>query len=215
MSKLRRSFSLRSLLIVVALVALYLGYWRRSQDLRNQAAEYHLEALKSGYLAVRMQKPQSVDWEHGWRNRWIWPSPLAMDRNSVLNALPLWQQSIESDRKSQICLYASNRPWLFWSSPVTTSQLKPLPTDDDEIGSWWDTEIATHVETLGLNQAYAFGVGSNPSHVVRDCVFQNGADQSIRRKFDWCEIRSIMPVEDGYNDKAEQSIGHEALDQPF
>lgn len=126
-----------------------------------------------------------------------------MDRTTVLKALPLWEQSIESDRRSQICLNASKWPWLFWSSPVAKSQLKPLPTDDDEIGSWWDTEIATHVETLGLNQAYGSGVGSNPSHLERDYVFHNGADQSIRRKFDSCEIRSIMPVEDGYNDKAE------------
>ena len=203
MFKRCRSFSLRSLLIVVAIAALCLGYWRRSQDLRNEAAQYHLEALRSGYLAVRAQKPQSAAWDQEWRTTWKWPSPLAMDRTSVSNAMPLWQQSIESVRNSQYCLYTSSRPWLFWSTPICKSRLPPLPSDDEDLGLWWEAEIAPHVATLGLNHAYGWSLGPDHSHLIRDCVFQNGASPSIRSRFAWGDIRSIMPVEDGFNDKAE------------
>jgi hypothetical protein len=202
MSKLRLSFSLRSLLIVVGIAAVFLGYWRRSQELRNLAAQYHVEAVRNGYVAVRGQKPQSAAWERGWRQTWTWPSPLAMDRTSVSNTVPLWQQSIDNARKSEYCLYASTRPWLFWSSPVAESRLPPLPSDDDDLVLWWATAIGPHVEALGLNQAFGWSSSPDHSHLERDCVFQNGADPDVRTRL-WRDIREIMPVEDGVNDEAE------------
>jgi hypothetical protein len=196
-------------LIAVGIVALCLGYWRRSQELRNQAAEYHLQSLRSGYLAVRVQKPQSAPWEADWRKSWKWPSPLAMDRASVSNAVPLWQESIENARKSQYCLHASSRPWLFWSSPLAQSRLPPLPADDDDLGLWWDAEIRPHVDRLGLNQAYGYSSGPDHLHLERDLAIQNGAQPDVRARFVWADIRATMPVEDGYNDEAEQNVGPE------
>lgn len=106
-------------------VALCLGSLQRSQYLHNQAALYHLEALKSGYLAVRVQRPQDAFWEQGWRKTWTWPSPLALDRTTVSKAWPLWQQSIENARKSQICFDASRMPWRFWTSSSAEFALQP------------------------------------------------------------------------------------------
>lgn len=208
--RLRRSYSLRSFLIVVMVVAFCIGSWQRSQYLHNQAALYHLESLESGYLAVRIQRPQDPLWEQGWRKTWRWPSPLAMDRATVSKAWPLWQRSIENARKSQICLNASRMPWQFWASFSGESALPPLPTDDDDLQSWWEAQILPHVKTIGVDCAYGYG---DRSVLEMQCVLQNGADQAIRRRF--CgEIRSIMPVEDGHNDKAEQRVADEALGQP-
>jgi hypothetical protein len=191
------------MLIVFGLVALAFGYWRRSVELRNQAAFYHAEALRTGYLAVRKQRPTSPEWEADWRRNWVWPSALAMDRTSIRNALPMWQQSLENERQCDLCLHSVYVPSFLWSWALPHDELPPLPADDGQLVRWWQVELGAHVQKLGLDQAYGYSLGQSRTHLQRSVWIHNIAADGVRAKLSWEKIRQIMPVEDGYLDESE------------
>lgn len=112
MMRLRFTFRLRTLLVLVTLLSLLLGAWAAYRNVRLLAAQHHYSALAAGYRAVRIQKPESDEWNSLWRRNWKWPSPLRMDREAIEAALPLWRSSVRHAQLRDHYLRVIQRPWL-------------------------------------------------------------------------------------------------------
>jgi hypothetical protein len=199
LARVRLSFGLRTLLIFVALLSLPLGIWSIQRECRFRAARHHYAALKAGYSAVRIQKPDSDEWNQHWRTYAKWPSPLRMDRAAIESALPLWRRSVRQAQLREHYLEAAHRPWMmFCPFPAEFPILEP-PNEDRLLAEWWQSQFAEHVKNHGLNESW--GTSVNAPMIERQCTIMNGAPGCFN---DFFQLREIMPVEDGWQDEEER-----------
>jgi hypothetical protein len=173
MMRLRLSFRLRTLFVLVTLAALALAGYSRYRHLPLLAAQEHYAALRAGYIAVRIQKPDTPEWNAHWREYAKWLKPLSMDRQSIEAALPEWQESLRHAQLRDHYLNVLHRPWLIlWPSPRPWS-LPPLPTDDTQLAAWWEAQLAQHVKDNMLDGPW--GTSYNSAMLNRQCDILNGA----------------------------------------
>jgi len=195
MPHLRFSFRLRTLFVLVTILSLALAIWSRYRQLRLLAANEHYAALQSGYSAVRLQKPDTNEWNSYWKQHWKWLSPLQMDRKAIEAALPLWQSSLRHAQLRDHYLAATRRPWLLLWLPNEAPPPR-LPTDDRLLAEWWETQFGQHVRDNMLSEAW--GTSANTSMLNRQCDILNGVDYSSDLHFNaFLRLREIMPVDDG------------------
>jgi hypothetical protein len=142
----RFRFRLRTLFILIGIVAIGLALqsWYRRIQLLPQ--EHHYLSLEAGYTAVRMQVPEARNWAPGWT---MWERPL--DRKMFEQAMPYWEKSLRHARLADHYMQVSKRPWMvLWPAPAS-DPLPPLPQDDQLLWKWWDTHLSAHVQRTGLN----------------------------------------------------------------
>lgn len=134
------AFSLRSLLILVTIVAVVLGLWKRAKHFHDLAAEHHFQAMDTGYQAAAIQRPVVLELE------WKFPSPIKMDRTTIVEAAPLWQSSMYHTELRDIYLAAAKRPWL----PIMRIPPHPspivVPDGDEPAAQWWKDTFGPYVE---------------------------------------------------------------------
>jgi len=98
-----RKFSIRSLLVLVALIAALLAARQYKMQLKNQMVAQHYDAMKFGFEAIECQRPRdNPDWlanfnktnyssQHHYRD---WLSGINFDRDSLEQSHELWANSI-------------------------------------------------------------------------------------------------------------------------
>jgi hypothetical protein len=139
-------FRLRTLFILLAIVAIGLsirGWFGRIQLLAQQ---HHYLSLEAGYTAVRIQFPDAKNWSTGWT---MWPQP--MDRKALVEALPYWEKSLRHAQLADHYRHVSERPWIVFCAAPERDVLAPLPDHDSQLSLWWDTRLSAHVQRTGLN----------------------------------------------------------------
>jgi hypothetical protein len=173
MARLRLSFRLRTIFVLVTLLAIAFTGYSRYRQLPLLAAQEHYAALRAGYLAVRIQKPNTPEWNAYWREYASWVTPLAMDRQSIEAALPDWQKSLRHAQLRDRYLKAQQRPWLvFWPLPKPP-RLPQLPADDAQLAAWWEAQLAQHVKDNMLDGPW--GTSYNTAMLNRQCDILKGA----------------------------------------
>ncbi|QDV45990.1 hypothetical protein Enr13x_58940 [Stieleria neptunia] len=134
------AFSLRSLLILVTIVAAILGLRTRAKHFRNLAAEHHFKAMDAGYQAAAIQRPVDLRWE------WKRPAPMKMDHATISKAAPFWQVSRYHAEQRDVYLAAAQRPWL----PVQAMPPNPspvvVPDGDGPAAQWWNAMFGAYAE---------------------------------------------------------------------
>jgi hypothetical protein len=140
-----RSYSLRTLLLFVTLVAIALGLYVRRQSLLRLASEHHYQALDYGYQAAAIQRPVDPEWE------WKFPSELRLDRATLVEVAPLWQHSRYCAELRDYYLAAARRPWLPPGSPPPVPQPVAIPSPlamqvATTPEAWWQATFGAYVE---------------------------------------------------------------------
>jgi hypothetical protein len=100
------SFSLRSLLIIVTIIATVLGLLARVKHFRNLAALHHFKAMHAGHPAAAIQRPVDPQWD------WKFSTQTKMDRTTIAEASPLWQASQYHAELRDIYFDTASQPWL-------------------------------------------------------------------------------------------------------
>ena len=199
MTKRRWQFRLRTLFLLITIVALGLSAWTWHRQVQILAQEHHYASLAAGYTAASIQKPNDKQWIVGWRTLWEWPSSLQMERGAMEQAFPYWEESVRHAKLRDHYLKVRERPWMMLCPAADTVQLAPPPNNDQQLSDWWDAQISPHIAASNLNRAW----GSYPpdsSVADREIAILNIAPASFNR---FLHLRDIMPVEDGWNDDAE------------
>lgn len=146
--KRRFRYSLRTVLVATTLIAVGCALWARSQKMRSLAAECHMRAMDAGYHAASIQRPVDFLWE------WKQPSPMRMDRATIVEAARLWRESIEQSNRRDSFLAAARSPWL----PVQHVDSAPtleVPEGDLEAQQWWMANFADYInDNVYLLDAY-------------------------------------------------------------
>jgi len=94
--------------------------------------------LAAGYTAVAAQGTNG------------YPARLRIDRGSIERAFPHWEQSIKHAQLRDHYLDVRERPWKMFFAAPNRFQLAPLPNDDQQLSTWWNSQIAPHVAANGL-----------------------------------------------------------------
>ena len=126
-------YRLRTLLIVVALLAVSLSIWRRIQDCKRLAHEHHYSSLRAGYTAIKMQAS-------------------SFDRATMTTAYPYWEDSIRHSQLADHYIEVTKKPWIMFLPPPTVSTPPQLPAEDAALRAWWEKHVAKHVTYNGLDR---------------------------------------------------------------
>lgn len=149
------AYSLRTLLVVVSLIAIGMGLWVRSQHLKELASDHHFRAMDTGYQAAAIQRPVDQKWE------WKRPAPIRMDQQAISDAAQHWQASMYHAQLRDIYLSASHRPWM--PTPTLPSPPKDIavPTGNDAAAKWWEATFAEYVKNNPclIDAAMGFSAG--------------------------------------------------------
>ena len=174
LSKQLTKFRLRSLLLVVALISLLLAIHLRRMRVKDLIAENHYSAMRSGYLAVELQRPKGDSkWLANFRLQNYssefqyehWREGLKMDRESLAKSRPLWESAINHIQRRDYYrkLYAA--PWRLFAKLPSECRLPELPDSNlpdsnAELKIWWSGNIEKFARENEFNVPFAAGYRS-------------------------------------------------------
>ena len=146
-------YRLRTLLIVISLLAVSLSVWRRIHECRRLAQEHHYSSLSAGYTAIRMQ---GLAHEHRYSElrgdyTVIKVEGSSFDRATMTTVYPYWEDSIRHSQLADHYLQVTKKPWIAIFPPPTVSSPPPLPAEDAALRDWWEKYVANHVAYNGLD----------------------------------------------------------------
>jgi hypothetical protein len=146
-------YRLRTLLIVIAILAVGLSVWRRIHECRRLAHEYHYSSLRAGYTALKVQ---GLAYEHRvseLRGQYtvIKEQRSSFDRATMTAAYPYWEDSIRHSQLADHYLQVTKKPWIALLPSPTVSSPPPLPAEDADLLAWWEKHVANHVTYNGLD----------------------------------------------------------------
>lgn len=146
-------YKLRTLLIVIGLLAVGLSVWRRIHECRRFAQEHHYASLQAGYTALQVQR---LAHEHRYSELGIHYTAIkghgaSFDRATMAAGYPYWEDSIRHSQLADHYVQVAKKPWIAALPPPTISSLPPLPAEDADLRAWWDKYVAHHVVYNGLD----------------------------------------------------------------
>ncbi len=146
-------YRLRTLLIVIAIVAVGLSVWRRIDECRHLAHEHHYSSLRAGYTALMVQGLafEHRDRETGEPYTVIKEQGAGFDRATMTAAYPFWERSIRHSQLADHYMQVTKRPWIAILPPPAVSSPPPLPAEDVDLRAWWEKHVANHVTYNGLD----------------------------------------------------------------
>jgi hypothetical protein len=154
-------YRLRTLLIVIALLAVSLSIWRRIQDCKGLAQEHHYASLRAGYTAINMQ---GLIYERVGAYTSPKTQGSSFDRATMTTVYPYWDDSIRHSQLADHYIQVTKKPWIAILPPPTVRSPPPLPADDADLLAWWEKHVANHVAYNGLDCSW----GSYWDNAVND-----------------------------------------------
>ena len=200
-----RKFSIRSLLVLAALIAALLAAGQYKMQLKNQMVAEHYNAMKFGFEAIECQRPRdNPDWlanfnktkyssQHHYRD---WLSGINFDREALEQSHELWANSINHASLRDYFRKRESAPWNFFMTPPTPRELPPLPDSDIELKDWWFENIEPFVKTEELNNEF-FTTCDRDETMEFNCEIINhvsatGGKTAIQK---WFALRDIVGPE--------------------
>jgi hypothetical protein len=140
-------YSIRSLLIVMACLAIPFSLWARAWNFHKFAGQHQFAAIDNGYKAVAIQRPVPPNWNSNGQSLTvaIASAPVQMYQNAIRMAAPFWKASLHHAELRDIYLNAARSPWM----PLP--HLPSLPANDPPLNAdlaatiWWNNRILPYI----------------------------------------------------------------------
>lgn len=140
-------YSIRSLLILMACLAIMFSMWARARSFHKLASQNQFAAIDNGYKAAAIQRPVPPNWNSNGQTLTvaIASAPVQMDQNAIRMAAPFWKASIYHAKLRDIYLNAARYPWMPLPPLPPPPANDPLPSTELAATIWWNNKILPYV----------------------------------------------------------------------